>query len=190
VALTTPPGERTAGARSQPAAGEPSPAPEPLTTPFPAGAELPPLVLRPHRRRSLVTRRQKIVAGVLIGGSLCFLLFRGLTNALDYYLTTNQAVAQKAQLGDSDFRIQGTVLPGIRQVGTTLRFTITSHKVAVGVLSTGSPPQLFKVGMPVVLEGHWQGDIFSSYQIMVQHSANYVEAPAKPKAKPSTAAAA
>ena len=147
----------------------------------PAGAPpLPPLpygVLR--RRRSLGTRRQRAAAGLVIVGALGFLLFRGLTNALDYYLTTNQAVAQRAQLGQSDFRIQGTVMPGLRQVGTTLHFSITSHHVAVAVVSTGSPPQLFRAGMPVVLGGHWQGDIFSSSQIMVQHSSNYVEVPAK-----------
>jgi cytochrome c-type biogenesis protein CcmE len=135
----------------------------------------------PRRRRNLGTRRQRIVAAIVIFSALGFLLFRGLTNALDYYLTTNQAVAQRAQLGDSDFRIQGTVMPGLRQVGTTLHFSITSHRVAVEVVSTGAPPQLFKVGMPVVLDGHWQGNAFSSFQIMVQHSSNYVEAPSKPK---------
>ena len=43
-------------------------------------------------------------------------------------------------------------------------------------MSTGSPGQLFHVGMPVVLDGHWQGDVFSSFQIMVQHGSTYVEA--------------
>lgn len=143
----------------------------------------------PRRRRTLGSRRQRVVAAVVIVAALGFLVARGLTNALDYYLTTNQAVAQRAQLGDTDFRIQGTVMPGLRQVGTTLHFSITSHHVAVAVVSSGSPSQLFRVGMPVVLEGHWQGDFFSSYQIMVQHGSNYVEAPAKPKASTASRAA-
>jgi cytochrome c-type biogenesis protein CcmE len=166
MALTAPPGVRRGDDEAQVA--EPAPLPLPYAV--------------PRRRRSLGTRRQRAVAGLVIVGALGFLLFRGLTNALDYYLTTNQAVAQRAQLGESDFRIQGTVMPGLRQVGTALHFSITSHHVAVEVVSTGSPPQLFRVGMPVVLDGHWQGDIFSSFQIMVQHSANYVEAPAPTKA--------
>jgi cytochrome c-type biogenesis protein CcmE len=144
----------------------------------------------PRRRRTLGTRRQRVLAAVVIVAALGFLVARGLTNALDYYLTTNQAVAQRAQLGETDFRIQGTVMPGLRQVGTTLHFSITSHHVAVAVVSTGSPSQLFRVGMPVVLEGHWQGEFFSSYQIMVQHGSSYVEAPAKPKPKVSTASRA
>jgi cytochrome c-type biogenesis protein CcmE len=131
----------------------------------------------PRRRRSFASRRQKAVAAIVILGALGFLLARGLANAMNYYLTANQAVAQRAKLGTSDFRIQGTVLPGVHQVGTTLHFVITSKHVDVDVLSTGSPPQLFRVGMPVVLDGHWQGDVFSSFQIMVQHGSSYVEAP-------------
>ena len=48
------------------------------------------------------------------------------------------------------------------------------------------PPQLFHVGMPVVLDGHWQGPFFASFQIMVQHGSTYVEAhpgPAKSAAR-------
>jgi cytochrome c-type biogenesis protein CcmE len=157
VALSAPPEARPG------AAGAPGP--------------LPPLVLPgPRRRRALGTRRQKVTAAVLIVGALSFLVFRGLTNALDYYLTANQAVAQRAQLGATDFRIQGTVLPGLHQIGTDLQFSITSHNVDVKVVSTGSPPQLFRAGLPVVLDGHWQGHIFASSQIMVQHGSSYVEA--------------
>jgi cytochrome c-type biogenesis protein CcmE len=138
----------------------------------------PPVVLGgPRRRRSLGSRRQKIVAAIVILGALGFLVARGLANAMNYYLTANQAVAQRAQLGTSDFRIQGTVQPGVHEVGTTLHFVIASKNVPVDVVSTGSPPQLFRVGMPVVLDGHWQGDVFSSFQIMVQHGSTYVEAP-------------
>ena len=135
-----------------------------------------PVLYGPRRRRSLGTRRQRAVAGVVIVGALAFLFVRGLTNAMDYYLTVNQAVAQRAQLAGKDFRIQGTVMPGLSQVGTLLHFSITSGHVDAEVVSTGSPPQLFRVGMPVVLDGHWQGDVFSSFQIMVQHGSKYVEA--------------
>jgi cytochrome c-type biogenesis protein CcmE len=131
----------------------------------------------PHRRRSLGSRRQKVVAAIIILGALGFLVARGLANAMNYYLTANQAVAQRAKLGNTDFRIQGKVLPGVHEVGTTLHFAITASNVDVNVVSTGSPPQLFRVGLPVVLDGHWQGNVFSSFQIMVQHGSTYVEAP-------------
>ena len=146
-----------------------------------AGGNGPPPFPMPRRRRAFSTRRQKLVAGVVVVGALSFLLFRGLTNALNYYLPANQAVAQRAKLGTSDFRIQGTVQPGLRDTSGKLYFTISSHRVDVRVVSTGSPSQLFRVGIPVVLDGHWQGAVFSSFQIMVQHGATY--SPAK-KAHP------
>lgn len=138
----------------------------------------------PRRRRPAGSRRQRAVAVVVILAALGFLLARGLANAMNYYLTAKQAVAQKAELGERDFRIQGQVMPGVHQVGTTLHFLITSAHVDVRIISTGSPPQLFKVGLPVVLDGHWRGDTFLSDQIMVQHGSNYVEAP---KTKGATA---
>jgi cytochrome c-type biogenesis protein CcmE len=170
VALRAPPRAQKGAGATAPESARPTASSKPDGLPY------------PRRRQSLGTRRQRVVAAVIIVGALGFLIERGLANAIDYYLTANQAVAQRAQLGDKDFRIQGTVLPGVRQVGTTLQFAITSHDVDVSVVSTGTPGQLFHVGMPVVLDGHWQGDVFSSFQIMVQHGATYVEAhPAKSK---------
>lgn len=157
----------------------------------PDGAGTPPLFAVPRRRKALATRRQKFVAGAVVVGALSFLLFRGLTNALNYYVTANQAVAQRARLGTSDFRIQGKVLPGLRDASGKLYFTITSHKVDVHVVSTGSPSELFKVGMNVVLDGHWQGTTFSSFQIMVQHGSTYTPATTShPKTRAVTAAGA
>jgi cytochrome c-type biogenesis protein CcmE len=124
-------------------------------------------------RRALTTRRQKLIAATVVLVALGFLLYKGLTDSLAYYLTAKQAVAERAKLGTEDFRIQGTVQPGLREAGPKLSFTIASGDVRVAVVSTGSPPQLFRVGMPVVLNGHWQGDVFSSDQIMVQHGSTY-----------------
>lgn len=141
------------------------------------------LTAAPRRRRSFATRRQKAVAGSIIALALGLLMFKGLSDALNYYIPANQAVAQRAQLGAKDFRIQGDVMNDVRTLrGGKLRFDIASHGVVVDVLSTGSPSSLFKPGMPVVLAGHWQGDVFSSYQIMVQHGSTYTE-----KAQPTAA---
>ena len=41
------------------------------------------------------------------------------------------------------------------------------------VVHHGDPPELFKPGIPVVLEGHWQGATYDSDLIMVKHSEQY-----------------
>jgi cytochrome c-type biogenesis protein CcmE len=130
----------------------------------------------PRRRALLGSRRRQIVAGLIILGALAFLLVRGLTNATEFFKTTNEAVAQRAQLGTHNFRVEGTVENNVREVGDNVDFTIFANGTAVNVVSTGSPPQLFKPGIPVVLDGHWQGAVYASDQIMVKHSASYTEA--------------
>jgi cytochrome c-type biogenesis protein CcmE len=130
----------------------------------------------PRRRVLLGSRRRQIGAGVIIAGALAFLLVEGLNNATIYFKTADQAVAARASLGSRQFRIEGTVEPDVRQVGTTTAFSIIANGVTVAVVDTGQPPQLFKPGIPVVLEGHWQGPVYASDRIMVKHSASYVEA--------------
>ncbi len=130
----------------------------------------------PRRRHWLASRRRQGFAAVVILGAVGFLGYQGLTQATEYFLTTRQAVAQRASLGTRDFRIEGNVELGVRQVGSTTHFDITNQDVTVAVVSTGSPPQLFKPGIPVVLEGHWAGSVYDSNLIMVKHTNSYTEA--------------
>jgi cytochrome c-type biogenesis protein CcmE len=142
----------------------------------PAVPPAPPVLRR--RSRLLASRRRQVVAAVIVVGAIGFVVVKGLTNATSYFLYTNQAVAQRASLGTKPFRIEGTVEHNVRRVGTETDFTIYSHGVAVPVVSSGSPSGLFKPGIPVVLAGHWaaSGPTYESSQIMVKHTANYVEA--------------
>jgi cytochrome c-type biogenesis protein CcmE len=149
-----------------------------LTTPnAPAGAGPAPVSPPPRRRRPLLdNRRRQVVAGLVIAGALVFLLLEGLNNATVYFKTADQAVADRASLGSRPFRIEGTVEPDVHQVGGVTTFSIVANGVRVQVVNSRQPPQLFKPGIPVVLEGHWQGQVYDSDQIMVKHTASYVEA--------------
>ena len=53
-------------------------------------------------------------------------------------------------------------------------FAIESKGVSVSVLHTGDPPELFRPGIPVVLEGRFRGTSFASDRIMVKHSESYI----------------
>jgi cytochrome c-type biogenesis protein CcmE len=123
----------------------------------------------------IATRRRLWLAGIVVIGALGFLVFQGLGNATLYFRTADEAVAQKAQLGDRRFRIEGDVVDGsVRQDGNDVSFILTSKNVEVPVLHKGDPPELFRPGIPVVLEGRFQGDHFSSDRILVKHSETYV----------------
>ncbi len=94
-----------------------------------------------------------------------------------YYKNADEAVAQKAELGTTRFRLQG-VVEGTPERGTgtePTRFTVAYHGVEVEVEHTGSEPALFKEGLPVVVEGHWNaaGTAFISNRLLVKHTEDY-----------------
>ena len=121
------------------------------------------------------SRKRLWLAGAVVVVALGFLVAQGLGNATVYFRTADEAVAQRESLGTRRFRIQGTVVAGsVRQSGEQVRFDIASNGVEVPIVHRGDPPELFKPGIPVVLEGRFDGDHFASDRILVKHSETYV----------------
>lgn len=126
------------------------------------------------RVRPQTGRRRLWLAGLIIVGTLGFLLFKGLGSATVYFRTADEAVRDKPSLGTRRFRVEGTVLAGsVHQVGTGVDFTIASKGVQVPVVHTGNQPDLFQPDIPVVLEGRWAGAHYASDRIMVKHTESY-----------------
>ncbi|CAN5536841.1 hypothetical protein BH20ACT2_BH20ACT2_20030 [soil metagenome] len=133
---------------------------------------------RPPARRS---RRNlgvgAVVVLVLVAGGI--VLAQGLGSATTYFYNADEAVARRAELGERRFRLQGTVVEDAASVGDTdadsdqVGFAVAYGGEEVEVRHLGDPPELFQVGIPVVLEGHWDGTVFDSDQIMVKHSSEY-----------------
>lgn len=121
--------------------------------------------------------RLRIVAVVVIVlGAIAFLVLKGLGDATVYFKTADEAVAEKEALGDRRFRIEGAVVTdSVHQAGDVVEFEIISAGVTVPVKHRGDPPELFRPGIPVVLEGNWEGDVYSSDRIMVKHTSEYRE---------------
>jgi cytochrome c-type biogenesis protein CcmE len=148
----------------------------------PTDAGVAPAAVAPPRRRKATQaqRRRMWVVGVVIVGAIGFLVYKGLTSAIVFFKTANEAVAQRAQLGNSDFQLEGTVVQGsVQHVnGDLYRFTVESSGVKVNIENAGNPPQMFRPGLPVVVVGHFvgSGDLFSSDEIMVKHSQAYIAA--------------
>jgi cytochrome c-type biogenesis protein CcmE len=114
-----------------------------------------------------------VVALAAIAAAL-IILFVNLGQATQFFRTADQAVAQRAKLGHRRFRIEGTVVDGsVHTAGQQVAFVIESKGARVDVLHTGDPPQLFKPGIPVVLEGRFEGQHFASDRILVKHTESY-----------------
>jgi len=116
-----------------------------------------------------------VTVGLVLVGALAFLLVKGLGSALNFYIPADQAVAQKATLGNKTINLEGVVVPGsIHSTTGGVNFVVTSGAVHLAVHNTSSPPQLFQGNLPVIAVGHFQGDRFVSDQILVKHSSTYI----------------
>ena len=159
---------------------EPNPSPGPSTGTVTGGPALP----RPGRRRS---KRLWFVFAAL-AAAFVFLLVEGLGSSLNFFDTVDQAFAHRTSLGTGTFNLEGDVVAGsIRPTAVGTDFTISEGGHSVAVANTGSPPQLFQVGIAVVVVGHFTSatsDQFVSHQILVKHSENYCAAnPSRVKSK-------
>lgn len=116
----------------------------------------------------------------LLGGAIAFLLAEGLGSSLNYFDTVGQAIAHKSRIGTSIIRLEGVVVPGtVRRTARGADFELSGAGHRVLVHDTGSPPELFRGDIPVVVVGHFPSaasDLFFSTQIMVKHSATYIAA--------------
>jgi cytochrome c-type biogenesis protein CcmE len=126
----------------------------------------------PRRRRRPVAYAVLLVVLVALG----VVVYKGLSSASMYFYNANEAVDRKADLGTKRFRLQGTVLRrGYHETADGVDFEVAFGGESVDVHHDGDPPQLFKIGLPVVLEGHWDpnGRWYDSDTILVKHSATY-----------------
>ncbi len=120
--------------------------------------------------------RNKIIGAVFVA-VLAVVVFQGLRNARVFFLNVDEAIAQKTDLGERTFRMQGIVVSeeGNASDGAFL-FTVAFNDATANIQHIGpEPSDLFDLGEPVVVEGRWNGDVFQSDQILVKHDESYVE---------------
>jgi cytochrome c-type biogenesis protein CcmE len=114
------------------------------------------------------------VAGGLCLAAVGYLVVGGLSRNIVYFKTVSEAVRDRSSQGDHRFRLMGAVVTGsVRRTADGVSFDVTDGAQRASVLHRGDPPELFKDGIPVVCEGHWQGTTFDSDRIMIKHGAEY-----------------
>ena len=141
--------------------------------------------------RPRTSRGRKLGVGLALAvvlGTFGWLLYGGVEQNLVYFLTPKELLAKGDKAYDAPVRLGGQVVPGSVQWNATtldLRFQVTDGGGAVvNVKSKGAPPQMFRDGQGVVVEGRYGRDgVFQSSNLMVKHNEEY-RAP-KPGQEPS-----
>jgi cytochrome c-type biogenesis protein CcmE len=138
-----------------------------------------------------VTQKRVLVGGiVVIVAAFVYLLYGGINENVVYFLTPQELLAKGTRAVDVPVRLGGQVKPGsVKWNDSTLElhFMITDGTTEVAVASHGAPPQMFRDGMGVVVEGRYlPSGVFNSTSLMVKHSNEY--RPPKPGESPEKAA--
>ena len=122
------------------------------------------------------------VAIALIAGAIAFLLVKGLGDATTYYRTADEALSEPE---GKRFRLEGIVVAdSVREGEGEVDFTVESRCAQVDVHHTGSEPELFQEGIPVILEGEWAAgrEVYESDRIVIRHTEEYTDDPEQQRA--------
>jgi len=123
-------------------------------------------------------KKSWIIGGaVVLVAVFAWLLFGGLEKNVVFFLTPKELLAKGRDGVGVPVRLGGQVKPGSMTwdaKSLDLRFTVTDGIKEIPVHSTGAPPQMFRDGMGVVVEGRvGQAGVFQATNLMVKHSNAY-----------------
>ncbi len=127
---------------------------------------------QPHRTRAFAFAALA-VAAVAFG----VITFSGIGKNLVYYWGPSEVHAAGDKAVGATIRLGGQVAPGSVVYGESasgLEFDVGDGKAVVHVRSRGVPPQMFREGIGVVVEGTMtRAGYFESQRLMVSHNNEY-----------------
>ncbi len=122
---------------------------------------------------------RRIFIGILVLGVLSLIIFLQTSGNVVYFYTPDEAQAKALDLSKQTIRLGGMVEPGSVQWNAQtleLKFKVTDLKGhTVLAEHRGTPPDMFKEGQGVVVEGRLaaNGMSIESKKLMVKHSEEY-----------------
>ena len=118
-----------------------------------------------------------ILTLLIVLGGFGYLVYGGIDDNLVYFLTPTELMAKGESAADKPVRLGGMVVPGSVRWDADkidLRFTLADNEGTIEVHSQKAPPQMFREGQGVVVEGRLGKDgVFQSTNLMVKHSNEY-----------------
>lgn len=118
-----------------------------------------------------------VVALIVCAVSLGAIASGSLGKNIVYYWQPTELYAQGDRAIGANIRLAGVVVAGSKQWNEETReltFEVSDTQNTVKVFNVGAPPQMFREGIGVVVEGTMGRDgVFRSEKLMVKHSNEY-----------------
>jgi cytochrome c-type biogenesis protein CcmE len=90
---------------------------------------------------------------LLAGGALTWIAVGNMGNNLVYYWSPAEMKTHGSEAVGATIRLGGQVVAGSIKAGNPLRFQLSDGSATVDVSTTEIPPQMFREGIGVVVEG-------------------------------------
>jgi cytochrome c-type biogenesis protein CcmE len=117
-----------------------------------------------------------LIALAVAAVSFAVIAGSGISRNLVYYWSPSDITHAGDKAYGATIRLGGQVAPGSVHMGngSALDFDVTDRKTTVHVKSNGVPPQMFREGIGVVVEGTMmRAGYFQSDRLMVSHNNEY-----------------
>jgi cytochrome c-type biogenesis protein CcmE len=124
-------------------------------------------------------QRRLFAVGALLmaGAALAWISMGSLGDNLVYYWSPTELIGKGERAVGATVLLGGLVSPGTvdwRPEDQFLSFQVTDGDISVPVECYGAPPQMFREGIGVVVEGSLGADgVFKTEHVMVKHSNEY-----------------
>ncbi len=123
------------------------------------------------------SNRRFIIGGIIILAALSYLITGSMREAMVYFKTPSELMADEGASKGKALKIGGMVLVGSLEKDVkklTYRFRITDGVESIPVYFLGVPPDLFSEGKGAVIEGRLGEDgVFQATTIMAKHAEEY-----------------
>lgn len=121
-----------------------------------------------------------LVGGLVIIGAIVYIFTSSIQQNLTFFITPSEYLQDEAKYAGRTVRLGGVVEPGsvkFNRDTLELSFVVSDGTVKFPVKHSGTPPDLFKEGMGVTVEGEFEGAgknaVFQGTQLLVKHSEEY-----------------
>ncbi|MEM6730066.1 MAG: cytochrome c maturation protein CcmE [Myxococcota bacterium] len=132
--------------------------------------------MSPNAKRQLTA----VAAMLVAGGALAYISLGDIGENLVYYWEPDELLERGEEGIGKPVRLGGVVKNGtvkFDEQTLDLRFNVgispETGGPTVTVNATGAPPQMFREGIGVVVEGKYDGKIFAADRVLVKHSNEY-----------------
>ena len=129
--------------------------------------------------RSANKKTKFIVGGVIIAAAIAYLIFNGIQSSSAYFLTVDELHAKGPAIENRTVRVSGMVdaeTIDFNNRDLILAFDVTSETGdRMPVIFNGPKPDQMREGAEAILEGKYDGEVFTAKTLMLKCPSRYEE---------------